>query len=127
GITEKQAAQTLAEQEAQKKPTPETKKTGKTVAEAYQDRGEELWDSLRRGGIQKGQFTTDDYFLPGGYKDGVTYLQPAPGRGGVSMIRNADFMVEPIKDRAGKITGYKNVDGGMEFKVIDGNKVKLVK
>jgi hypothetical protein len=117
GLTKEQIAQSI--QTPEKKPSqPQTQKKENDAITAYQNYGEKVWNDQRKGQEQ------GVYYLPASAPpDSYIHLTPSKG----SMIRNSEFLVEPVKDKSGKIIKYIGVTSGVEFVPIGDGKVRQVK
>lgn len=90
----------------------------KSAIDLYQNVGEKVWNEQRKG-EEEGIY----YIPPSAPADSYIYLTPSKG----SMVRNSEFLVEPVKDKTGKIVKYVGIDNPTEFIPIGGGKVKLIK
>jgi hypothetical protein len=97
---------------------PQTQKKENDAVTAYQNLGEKVWNDQIKG-QEQGVY----YLPPSAPADSYVHLVPKQG----SMIRNSDFLVEPVKDKTGKVVKYVGVSSGMEFVPIGNGKVKQVK
>lgn len=95
----------------------------KSIAEAYQDSWDQLWNKLRTAEKDKSMY----YTVKSYHGEGITYLQPNEGRNDVNMMRNSEFIVQPVKDQSGKTIALEGIDSDIKFLWLSGGKVKRVK